>query len=216
MPIARKPMVRCNMIVVIDYKAGNLYSVGNALKFLGYEFQFSGDPEVVRKADRVILPGVGSARSAMQSLEEQKLVPVIRQLQVPFLGICLGLQVLFEQSEEDDTSCLGIVPGAVRQFDRSKMKVPHMGWNQVDWLEDGALPPWREELLKGIPRQEFFYFVHSYYAPVVEKFSLAVTNYETQFSSALVKDNFVGFQFHPERSGKVGLKLLSNFLSLKM
>ena len=119
------------MTVVIDYKAGNLYNVGNALKYLGVDFVFSGDPEVVATASRVILPGVGSARQAMDSLSEQGLVPVLRNLRVPFLGICLGLQVLYDMSEEENTSCLELLPGTVRCFDRSSVKVPHIGWNQV-------------------------------------------------------------------------------------
>ena len=120
-----------SMIAVVDYQAGNLYNVGHALRYLKEDFIFSGDPEVVEKADKVILPGVGSAQAAMDSLTEQGLVEVLQSLEVPFLGICLGLQLLFEISEEDQTPCLGIFPGRVKKFNKSRVKVPHIGWNQV-------------------------------------------------------------------------------------
>jgi len=198
------------LIIVVDYEAGNLYNVANALRFLGVDFKFSGDPHEVRSAERVILPGVGSARAAMRSLEEQGLTEVIRELDVPFLGICLGLQLLYEKSEEDETCCLGILPGSIRQFDSSVVKVPHIGWNQVDWVESEE----NGNLLEGISQSAFFYFVHSYYAPVVEDLTLATTEYEVTFSSVIRKDNFVGCQFHPERSGEVGLRLFKNFLEV--
>ena len=198
------------MIIVVDYDAGNLYNVANALRFLGIKFRFSGDPNEVRSADRVILPGVGSARAAMESLEQQGLTEVIRGLDVPFLGICLGLQLLYETSEEDETPCLGILPGTIRRFDSSAVKVPHIGWNQVDWRESGE----NAKLLAGISQSAFFYFVHSYYAPVVEDLTLATTEYEVTFSSVIRKGNFVGCQFHPERSGEAGLRLFRNFLEV--
>lgn len=196
------------MIVVIDYRAGNLYNVANALKHLKAEFVFSGDPEVVSRADKVILPGVGSARAAMDSLTEQGLIEVLKQLKTPFLGICLGLQLLFERSEEDDTLCLGLIPGAVRRFDSLRFKVPQIGWNQVCYTGNEPL------LFKGIPNGSFFYFVHSYYAPCLEGVSLAQSEYADRFSSAVRKDNFWGVQFHPERSGELGLGLLKNFVEL--
>jgi glutamine amidotransferase len=198
------------LIIVVDYDAGNLYNVANALRFLEVEFKFSGDPDEVRRADRVILPGVGSASAAMRSLQQQGLDGVIRELEVPFLGICLGLQLLFETSEEDETQCLGVLPGRVERFNSSLVKVPHIGWNQVEWLdsnENGAL-------LKGIPQSAFFYFVHSYYAPLDEDLTLAMTEYERKFSSIIRQNNFVGCQFHPERSGELGLRLLKNFLKV--
>jgi glutamine amidotransferase len=196
------------MVIVVDYEAGNLYNVANALTFLGIEFEFSGDPDTLRKADRVILPGVGSARSAMNSLEEQGIAGVLRELKVPFLGICLGLQLLYETSEEDNTECLGILPGAVRRFDSSVGKVPHIGWNQVEWQGEEC------GLTTGLPPGTFFYFVHSYYAPQDEEYTLATTNYGVTFSSMVQMGNFVGCQFHPERSGRVGLRLLENFLRI--
>ncbi len=201
------------MIVVIDYKAGNLYNVGNALKYLKADFIFSGDPAVVSRADKVILPGVGSARAAMDSLAAQDLVQVLQRLRVPFLGICLGLQLLFEVSEEDNTQCLGVLPGAVRRFNSSQVKVPHMGWNQVVGVGGSSHPP--SSLLHNIPEQSFFYFVHSYFAPIVDSVTFGQTEYGNWFGSVVVQDNFYGVQFHPERSGEVGLKVLQNFLEVQ-
>lgn len=193
------------MVVVVDYDAGNLYNVAHALKFLGVEFQMSGDPQVIRRAERVILPGVGSARAAMASLDRQGLTPVLRDLTAPFLGICLGLQVLFERSEEEDTPCLGILKGSVRKFDSRTVKVPHMGWNTVRWSDSpGAI-------LEGIPQESYFYFVHSYAAPVND-FTAATTCYDVEFASVVACRNFLGFQFHPERSGEMGLRLIRKFL----
>ncbi len=201
------------MIVVIDYKAGNLYNVGNALKYLKADFTVSGDPDVVSQAERVILPGVGSARAAMDSLAEQGLVEVLQGLRVPFLGICLGLQLLFEVSEEDNTPCLGLLPGTVRRFDNSQIKVPHIGWNQVSGLDVSSQPP--SILLKGIPGESFFYFVHSYFAPLESPFTLGKTDYGSWFGSVAARENFYGVQFHPERSGEIGLKVLQNFLEVQ-
>ena len=194
-----------NMIVVIDYKAGNLYNVGNALRHLGGAFAFSADPAVVEKASKVILPGVGSARPAMESLEQLGLVPVLKQLSVPFLGICLGLQLLFERSDEEQTDCLGILPGTVKRFDSTRLKVPHIGWNQV-CSQDG------DSLFDGVPDQSSFYFVHSFYAPLIEGVTKGTTDYGECFSSAVAKGNYRGVQFHPERSGELGLRVLRNFL----
>ncbi len=201
------------MIVVIDYKAGNLYNVGNALKYLKADFTVSGDPDVVSQAERVILPGVGSARAAMDSLAEQDLVEVLQGLRVPFLGICLGLQLLFEVSEEDNTPCLGLLPGAVRRFDSSQIKVPHIGWNQVSGMDVSSQPP--SILLEGIPGESFFYFVHSYFAPLESPFTLGKTDYGSWFGSVAARENFYGVQFHPERSGEIGLKVLQNFLEVQ-
>ncbi|HON00683.1 MAG TPA: imidazole glycerol phosphate synthase subunit HisH [Acidobacteriota bacterium] len=197
------------MLVVVDYEAGNLYNVGHALRRLGAEYVMSGEPDVVRHADAVILPGVGSARAAMASLERRRLVDVLRALRVPFLGICLGMQLLFEHSEEDDVVCLGLVPGVVRRFDSRRVKVPHMGWNQVHWEDTAILP---DKILEGIPTESYFYFVHSYYAPVRKGVTAAVCCYDGTFSAAVRMDNFLGVQFHPERSGELGLRLLGNFM----
>lgn len=198
------------MIAVIDYKAGNLYSVGNALAYLNTNFVFSGDPEVVSRAQKVILPGVGSARAAMQSLNDQRLVEVLTKLQVPFLGICLGLQLLFEKSEEDNTPCLGLLPGTIRKLDSTAVKVPHIGWNQVvqHSRESNA-----SALFEKVPDGTFFYFVHSYCALATDEVA-GRTQYGNWFASAVSRDNFWGVQFHPERSGDVGLRVLKNFLEL--
>lgn len=193
------------MIVVIDYKAGNLYNVGNALRHLGADFVFTADPSVVRNASKVILPGVGSARPAMDSLQELGLVSVLKQLSVPFLGICLGLQLLFERSDEEKTECLGILPGTVKRFDSGRLKVPHIGWNLVCYTG-------RDFLFHGIPDRSSFYFVHSFHAPVTEGVTKGVTDYGNWFSSAVAKANYSGVQFHPERSGELGLQVLRNFL----
>ncbi len=193
------------MIVVIDYKAGNLYNVGNALCHLGAAFAFSADPAVVEKANKVILPGVGSARPAMESLQQLGLVSVLRQLSVPFLGICLGLQLLFERSDEEQTDCLGILPGAVKRFDSTRLKVPHIGWNQVCFQAG-------DSLFEGIPDKSSFYFVHSFYAPLIEGVTKGTTDYGEFFSSVVAKGNYRGVQFHPERSGELGLRVLRNFL----
>lgn len=202
------------MIVVIDYRAGNLYNVGLALQHLGVEHRFSSDPVEVASAEKVILPGVGSARAAMDSLEEKGLCEAIRNLRVPFLGICLGLQLLFESSEEEDVDCLGILPGSVRLFDRRKVKVPHMGWNQVQWRPEIRVEK-EGSLFKGIPEESFYYFVHSYFAPEAEGITIASTEYDCNFSSAVRRGNYYGFQFHPERSGETGLRLLENFVHLE-
>lgn len=199
------------MLVVIDYRAGNLYNVANALKYLGSEFVFSGDPKIVGRASKVILPGVGSARAAMDSLAEQGLVATLKGLRVPFLGICLGLQLLFEASQEDDTPCLGMLSGTVKKFDSSQVKVPQIGWNQVRYLSSKET---HSPLFQGIPNNSFFYFVHSYYAPDSSGVTVAVTDYAIPFASAVHEGSFWGVQFHPERSGDVGLRLLQNFLEV--
>lgn len=200
------------MITIIDYRAGNLYNVAHALRYLGAEFVVSGDPDVVRRAGKVILPGVGSARAAMDSLAAQGLVEVLRELRAPFLGICLGLQLLFDASQEDETPCLGLLEGKVRRFDNRAVKVPQIGWNQVRYV---CREPRDSALFQGIPDGSFFYFVHSYHAPCLEDRTLAVTEYDTVFSSALRQENFWAVQFHPERSGEAGLQLLRNFLTLE-
>ncbi|MBI4447277.1 MAG: imidazole glycerol phosphate synthase subunit HisH [Acidobacteria bacterium] len=200
------------MIVVVDYKAGNLYNVAHALRHLRADFVFSADPRTVATASRVILPGVGSARAAMDSLREQGLTDVLRNLEVPFLGICLGLQLLFERSEEEDTPCLGVLKGVVRKFPKSEFKVPQIGWNNVCYKP--GTDARRPQLFDGIPDGSYFYFVHSYFAPLVPELTVASTEYVVSFSSAVRKENFWGVQFHPERSGEAGLRLLGNFLDL--
>ena len=193
---------RNEMIVVIDYTAGNLYNVGHALKHLGADFMFSGDPADVGRADKIILPGVGAAKPAMESLADQGLVEALRQVSVPFLGICLGLQLLFEVSEEEDTPCLGLLPGRVLRFDSSQVKVPHIGWNRVAGTNGSSQPA--SPLFDGVPAGSFFYFVHSYYAPVEEPVTLGTTEYGLSFSSVVVRDTCGVCNSTPRGPGKSG------------
>ena len=194
------------MVAIIKYNAGNTQSVMCALKRLGVPFILTDDERDIRSADHVIFPGVGEARSAMSYLKERGMVSLIRSLEMPFLGICLGMQLLSSFSEENDTECLDIVPLSIRRFEkRDGYKIPHMGWNTVSF--DEGCP-----LFNGISNDSYFYFVHSYYAEDADC-AIARTDYDgITFSSAIAKDNFYGVQFHPEKSGEDGLRLLSNFL----
>jgi glutamine amidotransferase len=201
------------MVVVIDYEAGNLYNVGNALQHLGADYLLTDDPEKVRSAERVILPGVGAAHPAMRSLQERGLTPVLSSLRQPFLGICLGMQLLFQRSEEEDCAGLGVLAGAVRRFDSNRVKVPHMGWNAV---QPSSQPKGEDPLFEGIGPGSYFYFVHSYCAPPSASATLAVTEHGQRFSSAVRQGNYWGVQFHPERSGETGLRLLRNFLEAQV
>ncbi len=191
------------MITIIDYQAGNLRSVTNALDRLDAAYEITDDPVVVIRAEKVIFPGVGAAGPAMQVLRERGLDEALRNLKVPVLGICLGLQLLFEESEEGKVSCLGIIPGRVQRL--KNPKVPQIGWNLVKWAQF--------DLSGGIPDQSYFYFVNSFVAPLCEA-TTGVSFYGEMFSSVVQKDNFYGVQFHPEKSSEMGLKLLSNFLEL--
>jgi glutamine amidotransferase len=191
-------------IVIIDYDAGNIQSVKYAFERLGIIPVVSNCKEVIRNADKVIFPGVGEASWAMNSLKKNDLADLIPGLKQPVLGICLGMQLMCESTEEGDTTALGIFPVQVKRF-TNEMKVPHMGWNQLNKLSS--------DLLKGIDKNEFAYFVHSYYVPVIEE-TIAACNYILPFSAALQKDNFYACQFHPEKSGDVGVKILENFINL--
>jgi imidazole glycerol-phosphate synthase subunit HisH len=194
------------MIVLIDYDAGNTCSVMNALKRLNADFVLSDDKEVIQKADKVIFPGVGHAKAAMDSLHRKGLVDVIKNLEQPVLGICVGMQLLCESSQEGATDCLGIVPLEVQKFDESlDIKVPHMGWNELIIKQDNSL-------LKSVKNSDYVYFVHSYYVPV-SKYSIANCIHGNEFSAAVKKDNFYGIQFHAEKSGVVGAQILSNFIN---
>ncbi len=184
-------------VVIVDYGAGNTRSVLFALERLGVNGVLSYHHEDILSADRVIFPGVGAARYAMDNLRMKQLDGVLPLVKAPFLGICLGMQIMCSRSEEGDTACLGIFPETVVRFDH-QLPVPHMGWNNVDS---------QDKLLDG----NDFYFVHSYYVPVSE-YTLASASYGTTFSAALRKDNFVGLQFHPEKSGEAGEILLKKFL----
>lgn len=200
---------------VIDYEAGNLRSVETALKRCGIDYFVTDKKSELNQADRIIFPGVGEARAAMEVLKEKELDEAIPE-QINrgklFLGICIGYQILFEKSEERDTECLGIIPGAVKLFPgRKGFKVPHMGWNEVK-AED------REEsgLFENIPPQSSFYFVHSYYPEPEDKTSVAgTTEYSVSFAAAYRKENVVAVQFHPEKSGEAGLRFLRNFAEMK-
>jgi len=194
------------MIVLVDYNAGNVTSLLYALKRLGAEVQVSSDPEVLSKASKIIFPGQGAAGAGMAALKERGLVEVLRKTTVPFLGICLGMQLLFESSEEDGTDGLGLVEGRVGRFENKNFKIPHMGWNLVKY--SGGSP-----LFKDIPDESFFYFAHSYRAPLGDT-TQGVTFYGEPFSSIVQKNNFFGVQFHPEKSGEMGLQVLSNFIRL--
>ena len=194
------------MVAIIDYKCGNLQSVKNALERLGAEYVVTADKEVIRKADRVILPGVGSAATAMQSLIETGLCDTIRNLRRPVLGICVGMQIMCRWSEEGNTECLGIFDSKVKKFiPDGELKVPHMGWNRINNLES--------KLFKDMKGGAYVYYVHSYY-PALCPDTIATTVHGTMFSGALKYENFYGTQFHPEKSGDVGEQILKNFLNL--
>ena len=192
------------MIAIIDYDAGNVKSVQNALKKLGFEAVITSDIETIENADKVIFPGVGEASSAMKKLQERGLDAVIQNLKQPVLGICLGMQLMCNASEEGNTKALGIFDCEVKLFPNSDI-VPHMGWNNVSEMKG--------KLLENISETDNFYFVHSYYAEICENTS-SVCDYITPFSATLEKDNFYAAQFHPEKSGDAGFKLLENFLNL--
>ena len=189
-------------IAIIKYNAGNIRSVDFALRRLGYDPIITGDHEIIRNADKVIFPGVGEAGTTMKYLRDYGLDILIRDLKQPVFGICLGLQLLCSLSEEGNTRCIGIFNETVRKFE-ARDKIPHMGWNTINQI--------RKNILSDDLNGQHVYFVHSYYAPVC-KFTVAVTDYIQPFSSALKKDNFFATQFHPEKSGIVGEKILKRFL----
>ena len=191
-------------VVIIDYGAGNIQSIQFALERLGCHSVLSRSKTDIEHADKVIFPGVGHAESAMQKLRETGLDAVIPNLKQPVLGICLGMQLMCTYSEEGETEGLGIFDVDVKRF-RIKEKVPHMGWNVISNL--------KSPLFNAIPEESYMYFVHSYYVPE-NNASIAETDYEISYCSALAKDNFYGVQFHPEKSGKLGQRILENFLKL--
>lgn len=191
-------------IALVKYNAGNTQSLTFALNRLGVDPILTDDPSELLAADKVIFPGQGEAGSAMKYLKEKELDKVLLSLKQPFLGICLGMQLMCDYSEENNTKCLGIIPVSVKRFS-SKVKVPHMGWNTISNLSG--------TIMEGISTGEYLYFVHSYY---VEKndFTIADCEYDVVFSAALRKDNFFAIQPHPEKSAGTGLKILENFIKL--
>ncbi|MBS1599165.1 MAG: imidazole glycerol phosphate synthase subunit HisH [Bacteroidetes bacterium] len=195
------------ILSIIKYNAGNIQSVLYALERIGMEATVTDDHEKIMSSDKVIFPGVGEASSAMKYLKEFGLDSVIKNLQQPVLGICLGMQLMCKYSEENDTDCLGIFDADVKKFDLAsrQLKVPQIGWNQLSGFS--------KPLFAGINEKPYCYFVHSYYAELCKE-TAAVTEYGIEFSSALQKNNFYGVQFHPEKSATVGEQILKNFISL--
>lgn len=192
-------------LAVVDSGGANISSVLHALRRLGVEPEFTSDPVTIRKADRVLLPGVGAAGRAMEVLQAHGLVEVIRELKQPVLGICLGMQLLFESSAEDDANLLGLIPARLERLPEAPgLRVPHMGWNAI---KDHQPDPFSDPL-----NGNWFYFVHSYAAPL-GPWTLASAEHGTVFSAIVRQDNFYGAQFHPERSAAAGARLLNGFLS---
>ncbi|MEO9477853.1 MAG: imidazole glycerol phosphate synthase subunit HisH [Cyclobacteriaceae bacterium] len=194
-------------VAIVKYNAGNIQSVKFALNRLGVEEPtLTDDPEIIRSADKVIFPGQGEASSAMRSLHEAGLVDVLKNLTQPFLGVCLGMQLMCAHSEENNTECIGIIPEKVLRFPKEPgIKVPHMGWNNIYDL--------KSPIFGGIEEDEYIYFVHSYYVPRCAE-TIAKCDYVMPFSAAIQKDNFFAVQAHPEKSADTGMKILENFLKL--
>lgn len=192
-------------IAIVKYNAGNVESVKNALNRLNIEPILTDDAEELNSADKVIFPGVGEARAAMEYLKERKLDSVIKNLKQPVLGICLGMQLLCEFSEERDTKCLGILPYRVRKFESDTLKIPQMGWNNIFDL--------KSDLFRGLQENSYVYFVHSFYVELGAE-TIATCDYGVKFSAAVKHENFYAVQFHTEKSGAVGEKILENFLKI--
>jgi imidazole glycerol-phosphate synthase subunit HisH len=202
-------------LAIIKYNAGNIQSVLNALERLDVNAEVTDDAEKIRSADKVIFPGVGEASSAMRSLKENDLDRIIKELKQPVLGICVGMQLLCEHSEENDTECLGIVPVKVKRFPTTplymsggegmRLKVPQVGWNTIFDLQS--------PLFKNIPDKSYIYNVHSYYAQD-SQYTIAKCDYGLEYAAAIKKDNFYGVQFHTEKSAEVGDKIIKNFIEL--
>ena len=192
------------MIAVVDYGAGNVQSVLNALDDLKVQYIVSNKEPEIYHADKIIFPGVGEASFAMRKLHLNNLVTMLRVTKKPLLGICLGMQLLSEKSNEGNTCCLGVVPGTCVKYDETKVKVPHMGWNEVKIDLNSVL-------FDGIEDGSHFYFANSYYLPVCD-YTIASSVYDVTFAAAVQRNNYYGVQFHPEKSGEAGIKLLTNFI----
>lgn len=196
------------MIAVIDSGGANITSVLSAFERLGVHPVFTSDADVIRSADKVLLPGVGAAADAMRTIEGHELSDVIRSLTQPVIGICVGMQLLFRESEEGNVNCLGIFDAPVQRFkDAPGMAVPHMGWNKVRNVKD-------HPLFYNLDAENYFYFANSYHAPVGD-YSVGVCSYSNDFTAIAAKGNFMGWQFHPERSGPIGAKIIQNFVEMK-
>ena len=200
-----------NMIAVIDYGAGNLKSITNALDFLKVKYKVTDKPEDIEKADKIIFPGVGAFGDCMKSLKRLNLMETLKKgiYKKPYFGVCLGMQVLFESSEESPgVKGLSIFKGTNKKFSGKNLKVPQIGWNSIKILK-------KNKLLEGVKEDTYFYFVHSYYVvPQDKEIIMTKTNYGVNFASGIQKDNIYAVQFHPERSGEVGLQILGNFVSI--
>ncbi len=192
-------------VAIVNYQAGNIFSVVTACRRLGYNPVVTSSPGTLAGASKVILPGVGNASAAIDSLSDNALLCLLPRLQQPLLGVCLGMQLLFTHLEESGSAGLSVVGGSVTRFSTTKLPVPHMGWNRTSGL--------RGDLFRGFGSEEWFYFVHSYMAPPVAS-TAAVTWYGEPFTAALQYNNFFGCQFHPEKSGEAGMQVLKNFLQL--
>lgn len=200
------------MVAIIDYKAGNLTSVARALDKLGYENKITDDSETILNAERVIFPGVGAAKATMQNLQNRSLDDILLKYYEsgkPMLGICIGIQILFQHSQEEDTDCLGLFPGKVKKYTiHNRLKVPQIGWNEV-W----QIRP--HKIFEDVPNPAHFYFVNAYYpVPEMTETIIGKTTYGLEFCSAIAHNNLIATQFHLEKSGRVGLKMLDNFLKL--
>jgi len=194
------------MIAVVDYGAGNVASIANALTELKQDYQITNIENEILKSDKLIFPGQGEASYAVKQLHKLNLFTVLRLCKKPFLGICLGMQLMADHSIEGDVTCLGIFQCSTEKFDSSLSKVPHMGWNDINFKKES-------KLFKGIKNGERFYFAHSYYLPE-NKFTTSVSDHSQTFSASMEKNNYYGVQFHPEKSGEAGLKLLQNFIDI--
>lgn len=193
-------------IAIIKYNAGNVASVMYALDRIGMNYSWTDEEEEIRTADKVIFPGVGEASTAMAYLREKQLDRLIPTLKQPVLATCIGMQLLCKHSEENDTTCMGVFDVAIKRFQSSDLKIPHVGWNSIE--AQGQNP-----LMKGLKASEYVYFVHSYYAPL-NPYTSAICDYVQPFSAMLQKDNFYAAQFHAEISGQAGQRVIENFLAL--